>query len=336
MSDQLETIVNIEKEFHQIVKRIFPNNFLQSSGSSGLHFTAQFSNQNLYFQNTEYSYKDDLEFFHLTNYRNLFSILNSRSIRLYNLHNANDDKEYEYSANLIGMSPEEKERRKNNIYTFSFCPNSELENKCVWEEYGENFEGVAIVFKIDNDPKDWNNYHLAEVKYNLSSDIKEYAEKLKELKLKYPNASFDLGLEKLMSFYKESKWKGEKEVRILTYKPHRYIEEWLKFCKRDLKIEEGRNRFTRYIELPLWVDNSSLLITKGSEEALLDRRQNLPEDYFIKHPKIKIKDILFGSRCGLNNEKYDTFREGIEDTIRYNLGYEVKLNLNLFSPQDIK
>ena len=329
--DQLEYIETIEKDFHGIIKKLFPNNFLQSSGSSGGDFHGHFAKQNLYYQNTDYSYKGDLTFFHLTSYQNLFSILNSRAIRMYNLHNANDPEEFEFSAKLFNPNKQEIDFRKTNIYTFSFCPMSEIKNEKVWAKYGQDFAGVAIIFKIVNDTSKWDNFNLSDIKYNLSPTLETYVKEINALKEKYPGCTFYLELEKIMAFHKKEEWKDEKEVRILTYNPYKNWDERLKFSKRELRIEENRNRFTEYIDLNLWVDNSSAYLENRHGDPMVDRKQNLPTaDYFETTPKIVISDIRFGHNCGLTNQEYYKFKIEIEELIRFNFGYKIEMENNLY------
>ena len=92
----------------------------------------------------------------------------------------------------------------------------------------------------------------------------------------------------------------------------------------------GRNRITNYIEMPLWVDNDSYLIkSHGTPE--LDRTQNLPMDYFNTKPKLKIKNIVIGSNSGIQIDEFKEFREMLNDTIRFNYGYEIDIDFNFFN-----
>src|SRR5690242_13622342 len=60
------------------------------------------------------------QFFHLTSYKNLFSILNSGVIRLYNLRNSNDPNELEYYKDG-GLGADQVSYHKELVHTFSFC-----------------------------------------------------------------------------------------------------------------------------------------------------------------------------------------------------------------------
>ena len=198
----------------------------------------------------------------------------------------------------------------------------------MWEKYGNNFGGVAIIFEIINDPTGWDNFHLSEIKYHPSLEMQNYVRDINVLKEKYSGCTFYLELEKIMALHKEEKWAGEKEVRILTYKPFQNYANKLNLLKRELKkeliIETGRIRFAEYFELNLWVKNDSARIKDRFE-------QTLPSpDYFIKHPQIKITNILFGENCGLSPEEYLRITPEIAGIVVDNFGYTVQLDRNLF------
>lgn len=332
MDDQYQMLKRIEEEFHAIINRSFPAHFLQSSGFSGPNFHAEFSKENKFFKGTDYYYDVRNTFFHLTSPQNLFSILNSRTLRMYNLHNSNDPEEYKLSASLLHPSELEVENRKSNMYTLSFCPVDDLNNPDVWKKYGDNFKGVALVFEIANDPERWTNYHISEVKYGLSPKVSEYVNEMDKLQKKYRGFTFYLELEKLMTFHKGQQWKDEREVRILTYHPYEDFFERIKYTKPELRIEPNRNRWTEYIELHLFVDNNSACLENKREDPRLDRKQLLPSDkYFQECPQIMIKDIVFGANCGLERREYIRTKERIENLIQFNFGYRIQISPNFIS-----
>lgn len=235
--------------------------------------------ENRHFIHSDYYYKGSLEFFHLTSINNLWSILNSRAFRLYNLNSSKDYEEYSHAAKILNLSQDRIEHGKKYSYTFSFCPLTELQNKTVWQQYGNSFKGAAIVFSIENDPAEWVNFHLSDIKYDQPKSFVSYQQRVKEIENQYKGIHLDCDLSQFICFHKTAKWKGEKEVRIATYFPYTKIEEYWKYSKSEFRIEEGRNRITNYIEIPLWVDNSSDLI-KSYISPELDRTQNLPTNYF--------------------------------------------------------
>lgn len=320
----LQIFQKIDLLRNEAIQESFNGVSINNWSQSGPEFYAHMPESNRNFFNSDYYYKNDLTFFHLTSINNLWSILNSRSFRLYNLHSSKDESEYKSAANVLGISAEDIEHRKQFTYTLSFCPETELETKEVWEKYGDNFKGAALVFEIINDPIEWVNYHMAEVKYDKLEGFVNYQQRIEEIKSQFDWVKERTDLSKLICFHKTSKWQGEKEVRIVTYFPFRTTEEYWKYSKTEFRLDEGRNRITNYIELPIWVDNESHFV-KSYNNPELDRTQKLPENYFVTRPKIRIKKILIGFDSGISAEEFGNYRTVLLDTIRYNFGYDADI-----------
>jgi len=330
LEKQLETSRKIDSLHNDALVESFKGIMLDGCGQSGPNFHAHMHKANCYFVNSDYYYKGNLEFFHLTSINNLWSILNSRAFRLYNLHSSKDREEYSYAAKILELSERQIDFGKKYTYTFSICPISELTNDLIWQTYGDNYKGAAIVFEIEDDPLDWINYHIAEVKYDEPDSFKSYRKSAKEIESQYTGINLSCDLSQLICFHKTSRWEGEKEVRIATYYPFNNVEQYWKYSKSEFRLETGRNRVTNYIEMPIWVDNNSSWV-KSYDSPELDRTQNLNIDYFNTRPKIKIKDILIGKNSGIQIEEFDEFRSLLVETIRYNFGYDLDISYNFFS-----
>ncbi len=326
LEEELEYFHKIDEEFESIILKYFPGLFIESRGNSGPNFHASFHNNNRFFEKTEYFYNDDLEFIHFTKFPSLLSILNSRSIRMYNLHSSNDHQEFEYAASLLKLTNNEIQARKNNLYTFSFCSKKELSDEKIWEVYGDNYSGCCIVFGIENDLKDWINYHISFIKYSAPTNFDEYRNEINELNKKY-GITAQCDLSKLIAFHKTSKWSYEKEVRLLTYNPFKDFEGDIKYSKPEFRIDKIRNRITHYIELPLWVDNNSRSIK--SDKIEFDRTQILPFDYYKTRPKIKLKKIIIGKNSGLRDDELPRFKYKLKDIVLLNYGYEIEISESL-------
>lgn len=247
-------------QFRLSLDKYFPNLF-RSTGYCGPNFHAELPNENKAFRDTPYFYKGELSFIHWTSIDNLLSIINNREFRLYNLHNSNDENEFNFAAIELNMENDEIEYAKKYYYTFSFCKKEDLSNDYLWKEYGNDSSGVAIEFSIENNPIDWENYMISNVYYAIPGNFKPLVEELSELKQK--GIGFrGLNLGKFIGFHKKGDYHNEKEVRIATYFPFKNSEEYLKFAKTEFRIDKisKRNRITNYISLPLWVNNDSVYI----------------------------------------------------------------------------
>lgn len=206
-----------------------------------------------------------------------------------------------------------------------------MSNKFLWEEYGKDFSGVAIEFSIENNPSDWDNYMISKVYYDVPNNFKEFSKDISILKQQYGITITGFNIGKLIGFHKKNDFHNEKEVRIATYFPFKNFEEYLKFAKSEFRIDKSkhRNRVTNYISLPLWVDNDSTLVKSDKPE--LDRSSSFTNDYFFRRPKLIIKNIYFGQNCGIDNLELSPFTRVLTDIIRFNLGYRVSLELNVYS-----
>lgn len=323
--DQITLDAMIQSEFDKLVQKYFDKSLISRRGSWGPNYDADLTNENKYFKKSGYDYCGELKFIHFTTLPKLFSILNERIIRLYNLHSSNDENEYKYAAEILGLSNEEINFRKKYIYTFSFCPFSELSNIFLWEKYGNNYAGVVINFSIRNNPAKWKNYHISEIKYKLNENFEKYVSEKNSLENKY-NVNLKLDLSKLIAFHKIVEWDKEREVRLLTYNPYTKFNEYLKFSKVEYKIADNRNRFIEYIELPLKVNNSSPFVQ--NDDPILDRRQNLDYSFFTTRPEIIIENIYFGNKMGINFVELSKLIQKIEEIIRLNFGYKIKIDKN--------
>lgn len=326
---EIEGYRKIDNEFQDIIKTAFPGIKFEGAGNIGNDFRAYISKDNSGLFQSEYYYKDRLKFFHLTSIRNVFSILNSRSVRMYDLHSSEDVGEYQFAGRAMGLHDNYIENQKSRLFTFSFSPFKEISNRHLWEKYGSKLSGAALVFEIINDPKNWINYHLAEVKYQLPKELETFLQKMEAFKKKY-NITADFDPSRLIGFHKKMEFEKEKEVRLVTYAPHDdNLQRELKHIKIDYRTEEGRNRITQYFDLPFWVDNKNLFLNEMPNSPL-DRAQNLPAEYFDAIPKIKIVDVLVGAKSGLEHADLQRLKSRIEEIFSFQYGYDVKLTDTLF------
>jgi hypothetical protein len=319
----------ISDEFMSILYKYIPNKMITGNGYSEMSFDARLSKFNNSYSDSQYFYKGNKKFIHWTTIQNLMSVINYREIRLYNLHNSSDADEFNYAAEHLKLPKESIDYAKEFLYTFSFCKSSELDNPDLWQEYGKNYEGVAIEFEIVNNPKEWKSFMLSPIFYEIPENFKKMVDELEEFKLKHPNASTNIDLGKLIAFHKKPDFSKELEIRLATYYPFEKAEEYDTFCNTEFRFDEKRPRVTDYFGLKLWVDNSSPWVK--NEDIDLDRSQRVNDKYFIEKPKIKITNIYFGKNCGINNKDFIPFRKKLEYITKIKLGYDIEdLKLNLY------
>lgn len=323
----------ILKEFQKIVQTHFPEFINPRSGYSGSNFDTEISIKNKDFINTPFFYNWNLKFVHFTNLFNLISILNSKSFRFYNLIHSEDEEEFNYAANILGLKKETQEYLKEYYYSFSFCDANELYNKYMWEEYGNKFKGVALEFKVINKPIDWVNYHVSEIFYDLPKSLEDFKNDIDLLKHKYPGASFDYDMNRIIGFFKKSQFRNEKEIRIATYFPFKSNSKIIKHTFPDFKINGKRNRISNYFQLPLYVNNKSVFLQEEDEKLI--RLSKFNDEFYGTNPKLKITNIYFGEKCGLDDNELIKFTQKLNQTLQYKYGYDdLNLNYNFIRESD--
>jgi hypothetical protein len=328
--DQMELIEKIIVDFIACINKHLPKKWISSSGSSGPRFHAVLSEKNSSYVSSEYFYEGERKFVHWTNIQNLMSIINSRQIRLYNLQNPNDEKEFKYAGEKLTIPDNIIDYSKNYLYTFSFCESKEKDNPILWSKYGNDYSGATIEFEILNNPEDWINFMLSRTYYELPEKLIRLVDDLKCLKKKWSGSGIEteIDLGRLIAFHKHPDFKDEQEIRLSSYYPYVNIEAILKYCNTEFRFDNKRPRITDYFGLYLWVDNESSFITSTDKE--LDRRLVVNDDYFIKNPKLKITNISIGENCGISNLEYRKFKKKLEEIIRFKLGYRISLPWNLY------
>ena len=315
LSDMLST----DNEIQSIISKAFKGIGFSGGGNTGDEFRAYLSEYNKKFIDSDYFYKGETKFFHLSKLQNILSIINSKSIRFYDLNSSSDPNEYRYAAEAMGINPNLIEAMKKITYSFSFCPFSEVNNLDMWNKYGN----TALVFEIKDDPTDWYNYHMSNIKYEVSESIHQYKTDVAEFE-KSKKIKIDFDPSCLVAFHKRGSFGLEKEIRILTQSDStQFAQEYFK-PKLDYRLaneQHNKNRITKYFELPLWGKDQEGM--KDVEKIKLKEK-----------PKIIISDILIGRNTKLDSSEHRILIETIQYYILENYGYKIDISQNLFEPQD--
>src|SRR5258706_11067023 len=153
-----EARINIE----EIIRRVFdlPNISFASSRSIGSGdsepqnaiFDISNFNSVLRGSNYDYDFKNNSGLFvHFTTLKNLLSTIKEKSVRLYDLNNMEDPREWNYAADAfkdyLGHRDLIKEY-KHQVFSFSMMEfsNEVMSNEYIfWKLYGDGGKGVAIV-----------------------------------------------------------------------------------------------------------------------------------------------------------------------------------------------
>ncbi len=314
----------IHSELKQTLEKCLPG-IKMNTGYSDSYFRADVSNNNYMLKGSPYFYSGDLKFIHWTSVNNLLSIINSREIRMYNLYNSDDEDEFAFAAEILGLENKVINFLKKYYFTFSFCNSTELNNRHLWENYGKNHKGVALEFSIENEPQYWERFMLADVEYGSSEHFKNFTNGIELLKKKYNVDFTGVNIAKLIGFHKKQNFLNEKEVRLASHFPYEYEEQYIKFAKPEFRIDSNRNRITEYISVPLWVNNNSEYVKNAIAE--LSRVSQYNDKYFETKPKIKIAKIYFGENCGLKSQEFFSYQKRIHEIFLDNYGYKIETEI---------
>ncbi len=194
---------------------------------------------------------DDVELIHYTTTNALFEIINSKKLRLTNAGQTNDPQELIYFFKQLGehISPKLIEQ-SSNMFVASFCQyNSSIKEKelfSMWRNYGDNGNGVGIVFKLANQniQNKWIDSALGKIDYSTDSkslqSVKNYFLRLKELKDVGEFAINNLPkiIVQLACLNKSPIWVEENEVRLFKF---------IQWDKRKWKYENNERSFQNQI-----------------------------------------------------------------------------------------
>jgi len=275
-----------------------------------VHFFIPPENRNL--SNSPYSYNGK-SVVHFSNILALNSILQEKSIRLYNLHNLNDPREFTFSSKIFGLNEVLINDAKDNIFLLSLCERgilADIKNEFnLWRLYGQNGKGVILVFSIFNNPLLWRDFHISKVFYgsNKRDVFKRLIDLINEFNKTKPTISVDFG--KLIAFHKSRLFELEKEVRIIYdrrkkragshsrtfYKDDKQV---FPIIEPDLsKLLENKDK-VQYLKMPLYTTES--------------------ESYELEIPVLKIEQIIIGYNY---IEEVPKLLKTISDLCKIKLGY---------------
>ncbi len=258
----------IEDEFSKIfTKYSFPIGGISQSGMSlmgnPIHTQIRQPKRNKELIKTDYLYSAGKNILHFTSLKTLFSIINEKSIRLYDLNNSDDPNEYLFLVNGItdfykkqGYSDENIVNRfkiaKENSFILSSTSLDEIRNRKFWREYADGGMGVGIEFEIMNNPVNWDGFYFSKVKYGEMDWWNSFISDIQGICSKHPSHRFDFIFDMIFSLYKNTSYKDEMEIRILAQRPEKYGGHFESLIKQD--ISKNRATLVNYFKLPLFVE----------------------------------------------------------------------------------
>ncbi|WP_461632492.1 DUF2971 domain-containing protein [Labilibaculum euxinus] len=317
--EMFDSVKEFVKKIEEVLQFPIRSHGFNGSSQPGapINFTARFPEYNRNLKGTPYLLENTKKILHFTSAEVLFSILNEGALRLYNLHNSNDPKEYEYASNVLksiydfqGVDEENYsnylEKVKELSFIFSATSVDNLHNSKHWEKYGNKNKGVAIELEIVNDPAGWRLFYFSKVMYEQLGGIDALKEQWLKIQRENPNNSYGIELNQMLSFHKSKSWDVEEEIRIYTQVPQPEFRLWLKHIYRDFRTNKADKNIS-YFKLPLCDRDGNFITSLGDE---------IPYQYF---PKLRISNIYFGSEFPLSGKEFFDFQDKLKN-------YAVKKN----------
>jgi len=316
MNERYKEIAKYELEFWSLIESNFDCRLegMSTSASSFLNgpitFHARFPTKNSYLINTPYLYDTSKKLIHFTSIPVLFSIINEGAVRLYNLHNSNDNTEYSYASNKLteiykiqNINEESISDYINRIKDWSFilsCTNHDGLNKLdFWKEYGDSGKGIAIEFEIINNVTEWEFFYCSEIRYEKLDSFDNLVSKWKDIQNKYNHINYHIRLNQFLSLHKSADWSKEAEIRILTNYPDLHEIPFRERIFRDFKIKKPDLEI-KYFSLPL-CDREGKFVDKRLEERV--------ELFWKIIPRIRISDIHYGPSFPINEKLWKFHNE---------------------------
>lgn len=264
--------------------------------------------------------QEKLEIIHFTSLKAGLSIIENGEIWLSQVDNCNDTKEllFGHSYNLDHAYAGLKEERKKYFIT-SFSDYSKLKEEeefLMWRCYGNNGDGLALVFEVDNPKEVAKTYLFGKVVYgeksNAYKNFKQFLKFDTEFRQRHPQLIHNKYFAELLMvslLLKTAIWKNEKEIRLIGY--HNYDKNTLRTKEHDLKNSilsdiyhtlDNEASHRAYLRLPLKGTPRFLELKKNLQQI---NPESLLERLF---PVFKLKKIILGH--GISN-KYYTDMENI-------------------------
>ncbi|KJF43098.1 DUF2971 domain-containing protein [Draconibacterium sediminis] len=283
----------IETKFNIKLEGMFSSSCSEMNGP--INFKARISTKNRNLLGTRYFYSSNKKVIHFTSLPVLFSIINENALRLYNLHNSNDENEYSYAVDklkdIYKIQGIDNEKIKGSInitkeYSFIFSSTSHeaIKKKSFWQNYGDKGKGVAIEFEIINPVEEWEYFYFSKVHYDKLSDFNTLTKEWEKIQVKNRHVFYGIDLNQFLSLHKSHDWSEEDEIRILTLYPDLHSIPFKGQIYQDFKPAKPHSKI-KYFKLPLCDKNGNFI-----EKGLNDRK----EIFWSIIPRIRISDIYWG------------------------------------------
>jgi hypothetical protein len=318
--DKTMTEFNFERTFNEL----FPNTKISCFRYGNdervyqIHYFIPLDNRHL--KGSKYFTDDQLNYSHFTNIEGIKGILTSKRIRLYNINNLKDPREYSY-AGIITDDPKKIKDAKENLFVLSlvkldYQAKGFMSKKFnMWRLYGRDGKGCLIDFEfIINSPIDWHEFHFAPIRYGIKN--KKNIIRLKQFisKMDTEKEKIGIDLDPLPCFHKSGLYRIEKEFRLLYdgriikgELPRVITQNGIQTFPNIVVSRQNKNgTVIKYLDLPIFTKNA--------------------QNYEDEVPTLMITSITLGYQ---HKKSFDKRKKEFETMAFQNLGYipDIKLSL---------
>lgn len=279
-----------------------------------LNLNPHFANKNLY-KSKYYFDRSDL-FVHYTSLEAAYNIATTGKLRLYSLEDMKDPNEINFMMDTLqrtnldtmplvnGFDADFSAIDNLKSEVFVFCCNAisnedSFEESYMWDNYGMNNIGVAIIFKIDSSLRyEWYNFHLSKVYYGEGEELKE----MKQLFDKHHRFLVENKINRQYNYnnffatflatHKNEGFRNENEIRLITKLSNIYV------SGEGSWEAEFRSLFPQ-LSGPSRDSSGNIIYKKFIELNLLNRYdyRGLSQINHKEIPLISIHKIVLGNKC---------------------------------------
>ena len=237
---------------------------------------------------TPFCYTGENDFLHFTSIDNISGILNSKHLRLYNLHNMDDKFELNYASKNLSLKNSSLDD-KRDIFILSSCSASEIlkepskqRKHMLWKIHGRNGYGVIIRFKFINSLNRWYRFYLTRCFYDLGN-----FEQIKKLNELTRLETFD---SLMASFVKLPIYEFENEVRLIfDYRSGNSISKGGEIVFPVISQDKYfKEEYIAYFQLPIYN------FFQENEEMYPKLQNSMKQKFEL--PKICITELILGYR----------------------------------------
>lgn len=313
-----ESLIDDEKTeaFFEIIRQtILPNFHFGSISTWGaaeniksnyIEVTPSYSQSIL--KNSIYEQEVPSGLIHYTSIETLFSIVQTKKIRLHSLSGMDDIMELNYALNFLKevdeSSDQQTQHQKDRIFCLSMCDKIVEErgqSLAMWRKYGLDGKGVGIQLKFDVSEYDnWYKHFLTRIVYepleshSLSKLKQEYAKFKRTLDFRCINVGEVLSA--ILGFHKMPIYEHENEFRLIYIADKRtFLHEKWEDDQYEIHSNYSLGSGLKYfLELPL-----DAPVTYEVDKAKMLGWNAIP----VLRPRVSIEKVYFGYRISKSDKE---------------------------------